>query len=82
MNGTGNPWVKLTLPVPLPVKTCTRITGTGISAGQTYITQGIPVPVPATGTHGSTTTKCVYINLKFNLKSNLKSNLMLLLLPR
>jgi hypothetical protein len=36
VNGMGNLWVNLTLPVPVPMKTCTRTTGTGFSAGQTY----------------------------------------------
>jgi hypothetical protein len=61
VNGTGNPWVKLTLPILVPVKTRTCTTGTGFSVGQTYITQGIPVPIPTIGTHGSTTTKYIYI---------------------
>jgi hypothetical protein len=34
--------------------------GMGFSAGLTYITQGIPLPVPAMGTRRSTT-KSIYI---------------------
>jgi hypothetical protein len=30
---TGNPWVFLTVPVPVPAKTCTHATGTGNLAG-------------------------------------------------
>ena len=46
---TGNPWVLLMVPVPLPVETRTHSGGTGICAGYLIYTPGIPVPVPVMG---------------------------------
>ena len=49
MNGTGNLWVFLALPIPLPRKTHTCGAGMGIPAGQTFLTPGIPLPIPVAG---------------------------------
>jgi hypothetical protein len=46
VHGTGNPWVKSALPVSLPMKTCTRATGTGFFTGLYFRTLTQPVPVP------------------------------------
>ena len=49
VNGTGNPWVKIGVTVPLPKKTRTHGAGMGFCVGQNFYTPGIPLPVPKVG---------------------------------